>query len=146
MSRVLRFPIGMRFAILCCAFCGAGCTKSVSLTQVKSVVLVDGQRLTSGGQVTFFSMDGADSKGGMITGKINDNGEYTMSTEGKQGVPLGRYKVVVTPPMMPSGGDKAAPLPYDKKYANSKDTPLMIEVVASPTEGAYEIKLSSPKK
>jgi hypothetical protein len=108
---------------------------------VSGKVTVDDKPVTAG-QVSFFA---ADEKvgAGLCAGTIGANGEYKVFSEGKTGAPLGKYKVTVTPSMVPPTGGGAAPAtPYNSKYSDSKATPLSLEVVSSPAAGAYDLKLT----
>ncbi len=116
----------------------AGCSKGglPPLTPVKGKVTVNEQSLT-GGQVTFIPLAiDKDSKVGFSTGNIKASGDYELFTEGQAGAPTGKYKVTITPPMMPSekGGPKTS---FDKKYMDQAITPLRQEVPS----GSYDLKL-----
>src|SRR5579875_2419117 len=126
-----------------------GCGKKLpSLTPVTGKVTVGGQPLTAG-QVTLTPDAGiaADKSetptAGLSAGQIDSTGAYKIFTSGKPGAPPGKYKVTVTPSMVPSSGAKTAPaFGFDHKYANPRDTPLRIEVVPNAAPDAYDLKLS----
>lgn len=137
MSRLLSRPVCL--FLLGAAF-GAGCKPSVSVTPVSGKVTLNGQPVASG-QVSLLPLEekpGAE----LSAGQIDSSGEYKIYTAGKEGAPLGQYKVTVTPSMMPMGGTKAPPRPFPAKYSDTKDTPLRIEVVSSPAPGAYDLKMT----
>jgi hypothetical protein len=90
--------------------------------------------------VTLFPDAGKEqSAAGLMTGQIDSGGNYTISSGGKPGAPLGKYKATVTPSMVPTGGDKPPALGFNAMYKDQAKTPLRIEVVAS--GGAYDLKL-----
>ncbi len=87
---------------------GCGGPAAVATVPVSGKVTLDGQPVISG-QVSFAAAD--DKVGaGLCTGIIGADGEYKISSDGKPGAPLGKYKVTVTPSMTPpvSGGSSVA--------------------------------------
>jgi hypothetical protein len=108
---------------------------------VSGKVTLDGQPVTSG-QVSYVPLDEKAAAAGMSAGSIDSNGGYKIFTAGKEGAPLGRYKVTVTPSMVPTGDPKAPTTPYSRKYSNFKETPLEKEVVNGPAPGAYDLQLT----
>jgi hypothetical protein len=113
------------------------------MVPVAGKVTVDGQPLTSG-NVTLVTTTKEQALPGLATGKIDFSGNYTITTGGKDGAPPGKYKVTVNPDTMPTGGDAKAAMTasFNMKYSSPKDTTLEIEVVESPSPGAYDLKLS----
>jgi hypothetical protein len=111
-----------------------------TLTPVKGTVSVDSKPVTSG-QVSFFAtVVDEKTKFAPPSGQIDANGNYELFTEGKAGAPLGKYKVTVTPSMVPVQGAKTAPnTPYNDKYRDQKRSDLEVEVVAEPKP--YDLKL-----
>jgi hypothetical protein len=123
-----------------------GCGGSSSnLVPVVGKVTVDGQPLTTGnGNVSFRPEKGSPSRQEPY-GAIGPDGTYRLITDGKEGAPLGRYRVMVVDvePIDPKSG-----FPYGKrkshvnyKYSELKTTDLVIEVVREPAPGAYDLKL-----
>jgi hypothetical protein len=106
---------------------------------VKGKVTLDGQALT-GGNVTFQSQTPppAGMQANMSAGQINSSGEFEIFTAGKSGAPVGKYKVSVTPSMVP-GGTGAAEIPM--KYRDLNQTPFEFEVVEKADPGRYDLKL-----
>jgi hypothetical protein len=81
-------------------------------------------------------------------GMVNDKGAYTITTKGKEGAPLGWYKVIVTATgdyqEHPKGKNRH-PGPRSilpPKYGQEATTDLAVEVVERPTPNAYDLKLS----
>jgi hypothetical protein len=72
-------------------------------------------------------------------GRIGKDGRYSLLTDDgfKQykGVPPGWYRVTISSP-------DDVPLPVNKKYTSIKTTNLLIEVVADPPPGAYDLKFT----
>ncbi len=83
------------------------------------------------------------------SGVIDADGNYEVFTEQRSGAPLGWYKVIVT-----ASGHIPKPLPNQSatrplaksllsaKYGQRESTPLAIEVVANPSEGAYDLDVT----
>jgi hypothetical protein len=133
-------------------FCGlllvAGCGKSDPRPRftVQGKVTLDGQPLT-GGAVYFFPILDPDqelpaSASVASIGELGDDGSFKLSTAGKSGAPVGKYRVRLGP------GDKSdmkqwAQVPGRYTQSNS---PLMVEVVENKPEGGYDIQLSSKDK
>jgi hypothetical protein len=121
----------------------AGCGGGPSLIPVKGKVTVDGQPVTSG-HVTFnAASDDKDNPGQSATGIIDENGNYELSTGGKPGAAKGKYKVVVSPSMVPAEGAKKLPkTPFHSKYGDLNKTTLLVEVVEDANPEAYHLKLT----
>jgi len=139
-----------RVALLACAaLLAAGCSggKGPKLVPVSGKVTLDGNALP-GGVVNFFPDKGkgnTDKYHSVAT--IDASGTYKLTTDGKEGAPLGRYKVTVATEMPPSGEVKAGQLPpklpaINTKYKILEQTPLSVEVVESPASGAYDLKVT----
>jgi hypothetical protein len=152
--RVRAVPLRGLFVCAFFAFCLAfpvGCTSSgPPLHPVEGKATLDGKPM-SGGTVSLF----VEGQQGNVSpsGEIRSDGTYTISTNGKPGAPLGKYKVVLAP-ALPTGGDPAQmkqpgafkPMTIQSlppKYLDQRSTPLVIEVVANPSPGAYDLKLTS---
>jgi hypothetical protein len=120
-----------------------GCKKeSAKLVPVAGKVTLKGQPITAG-QVSLIPLSKDEKTAGISSGAIDSDGSYKILTNGKDGAPLGKYRVTVTPPMMPAPEGKKGPMvPFNKAYMNTTNTPLEIEVVASPVAGAYDLKLT----
>jgi hypothetical protein len=118
----------------------AGCGSSVAVVPVTGKVTVDGQPLTAG-QVSLVPLE---AKPGAVAsaGAIDANGDYVIYTGGKTGAPPGKYKVTVTPAMLPSGDNKKPVIPFNQKFGDATKTTLSIDVVSSPAPGAYDLKLT----
>jgi hypothetical protein len=105
---------------------------------VSGTITMDDQPVTSG-QVSFIPASDKQAPADLSAGKI-ENGQYKIFTGGKEGAPLGSYKVTVTPSMVPPQGGGAPPqLPAN--YSDPSKTVLKIEVVENPSAGAYDLKL-----
>jgi hypothetical protein len=118
------------------------------LEPVSGKVTLDGTPLKSG-TVTLVADESKGTKQvGTSAGAIGSDGTYKITTDGKDGAPLGWYKVVVVT-MGPGMGQvdtgplnaTARPTPQPK-YADQTKTDLSFEVTASPKAGAYDLKLS----
>jgi hypothetical protein len=134
---------------ICASIAGqAGCGHSgAKLVPVVGKVTVDGQPLTlttAEGSVSFRPEKGSENRK-EPAGAIDKDGTYRLLTDGKEGAPPGRYRVlvVIVEPIDPKSG-----FPHGKrksyvnyKYSDPKTTDLVIDVVASPAPGAYDLKL-----
>jgi hypothetical protein len=134
-----------RWCLLACG-CGwlaAGCDsgpKLPSLVPVTGKVTIGGQPAT-GGQVTLSPVaKGVLPEGVMATGSIDATGNYKIATGGKDGAPVGQYKVLVSPPMTPGAASKMpADMEVYKKYSDPKQPGLSIDVKEN--GGPYDLKL-----
>jgi hypothetical protein len=139
--KVSLFPLQVGVVVCVSAVALPGCGPHVAVVPVQGKVTLNGQPVTSG-QVSYLAAD-KESKAGPATGPIESDGSYTIHTAGKEGAPPGKYKVTVTPTMVPmEGATKKPSLPFDQKYGDPRKTPLTVEVVASPAPGAYDLKLT----
>lgn len=82
-------------------------------------------------------------------GTIDSDGNFEIYTEQRSGAPPGWYKVIVTasgetpkPPRNQSSIRPASKSLLSAKYGREDSTPLAIEVVASPSEDAYDIDVT----
>ena len=132
----------------------SGCGKSEKLYPVSGKVTLKDAPMT-GGQVTFVPDQSKGNKSKLSpSGKIGSNGEFTLISEGRNGAPLGWYRVTIATETPGMGGTvevnptpgKVTPLggqgpQIDPSYKDSSRTRLAVEVVASPAAGAYDLKI-----
>jgi hypothetical protein len=127
-------------AVLPLFLMGCGAPK---LVPVSGKVTQGGKPVTSG--LVVYSAVKSGDKLMAITGQIKEDGTYALQTDGKDGAPLGKYKVFISPmagpPTPPTGpGPKKEFLPgkdpdvkkedqIPNKYKNAKDTPFEKVVV-----------------
>jgi hypothetical protein len=128
----------MFLGLLAVGGCGTGLPP---LLPVSGKATVDGQPLTGGNVALISQTAEKDSKVPPSVGQIDANGNYEIYTGGRVGAPAGKYKVVVTPPTMPTEKGGAPKLPFPKLYSDAKRTTLSIEVTPNAAAGAYELKL-----
>jgi hypothetical protein len=83
------------------------------------------------------------------SGTIDADGNYVIYTRRRKGAPPGWYKVVITAtgetPKPTKGRSTSRPVPkpvLPAKYGQAKTTPLSIEVVGNPSEGAYDLDVT----
>jgi len=107
------------------------------LHPVKGKVTFDGNPVNAG-HVTLHPIQ-AEENPRLMAGEIK-NGEFQIHTGGKSGAPLGKYKVTITPPMVPSEQGTAVPN-FNEKYRDSMQTPIEFEVIATPDASRYDLKL-----
>lgn len=107
-----------------------------------TVTLDDGSPLTKG-LVVFERTDG----GPAVTarGNVGADGRYELSTDQPgDGVPPGKYKVLVNPLDSSDVPDEQKKLPFDIRYTKFQTSGLECEVKAGGTD--FPIKLDRPKK
>lgn len=79
-------------------------------------------------------------------GWIGTDGTYSLTTNGRDGAPLGWYKVTIDPagmPKEPAPAGQALPKPavINDKYRKATTSTISIEVTETPKPGAYDIEL-----
>ena len=79
-------------------------------------------------------------------GMIGPDGTYSLTTNGRDGAPLGWYKVAVNPQSMPKempplGQPMPNPPAINPKYQKADTSGISIEVTDPPKPGAYDIEL-----
>jgi hypothetical protein len=122
-----------------------GCSSDPALpplAPVKGKVTLDGKALTAGNVVLHpVNLDKAAKA--LSASQIDASGNYEIHTGGKAGAPLNKYKIVVTPAMMPAEGGKGGmSSPFDTKFGDPKKTTLEFEVIDGAAEGRYDLKLT----
>jgi hypothetical protein len=120
-----------------------GCGKGgIATVPVSGKVLSNDQPLTTG-TLTFKPEVPAAGQPDSV-GSIKEDGSYTLSTGDKEGVPVGKYKVLVRSTVPSKAGDPYS-LPKSviaEKYGDANKSDLKVEVTASSSPGAYDLKLS----
>ena len=128
-------------AVLCT--CGAlaapGCGGPKHVPVAGTATMVDGKPLA--GLVISFNADPAKGNDARVAcmGRIDANGHYSLiSDDGfkvTKGARLGWYKVTLSSP-------DDYQIPANKKYTDFRKTDLLVEVVAEPMPGAYDLKFA----
>jgi hypothetical protein len=147
MRQVLKGSYGAGMFFIAGLVCFSGCNTEPPLPPlfpVKGTVKV-GKELVTSGQITLIPVQaGGEGKVPPSSGQISESGEYEIFTGGKSGAPKGRYKVGVTPSMVPKEGAKGPPkAPYSDKYRNPQASGVEIDVTESPK--AYDLTLTKSK-
>jgi hypothetical protein len=148
----------MRTLISLVALLAVGCGDESGIDEIYPVhgkISFDGQPLVEESTTVLFQPDTARGNEGSLVavGTVDGDGNYTVSTKGRNGACPGWYKVVVTAladtPQHPTGPiDTKRKHPVAKsllpaKYGLAATTTLAVEVVAEPDEDAYDLNLSS---
>jgi hypothetical protein len=126
---------------------GIGCGSKYPrerLAPVTGKISVDGQPLKMG-TVSFRPMkDKGNTSLNEPAGEIEEDGTYTIFTQGKEGAPAGMWKVIVSSrdPIDPQDPYKPTKSHVPAKYELIDKTDLKVEVVDAPAGGAYDLKLS----
>jgi hypothetical protein len=121
-----------------------GCGDGPKLAPVSGkVTLSNGKPVTSGWVTLKPDKSKGNTFGGEPMGQINEQGEYTIETNGKPGAPLGAYKVVVssTGAVTEDNTKVKAKNLINPTYLNADITPLKFEVKADAAAGSYDLKL-----
>lgn len=144
-----------RVSCLCLLVAGVGCgKKGPKLYPVEGKVTSGGTPVTTG--VVTLHPQNKEMKERPIA-NISPEGTYKVTTNGKEGAPLGRYTVTVST-MVPPGADVPPPsgkpvqkdkgsrptgatVPVNPRYLSPDSSKLTIEVVENPQSGAYDLKL-----
>ncbi|MBQ19103.1 MAG: hypothetical protein CMJ65_18500 [Planctomycetaceae bacterium] len=104
------------------------------LVECRGTVRFNGQPLTMG-TVTIRN-DNAKDDDLNSTGPINEDGWFTLSTEGKPGAPVGRYRAMV---VLPQG----APGPnLPKPYRSLETTPLSVDIQPESRFNVFTLELT----
>jgi hypothetical protein len=109
------------------------------MVPVKGKATLEGTPLTSGHVALHPQVVDPAVKVPLSAGTIDGSGNYEIFTGGKAGAPKGKYKVVVTPSMVPAQGGGGPPK-LNQKYMNDKDSPLEIEVVDGAKQYDLDLK------
>jgi hypothetical protein len=146
------WPRGLRLvAILLTASLAGGCAgDGVPTLPVSGQVTLDGEPVTVEGTVVLFKPDSAKGNSSKLepVGTVDADGRYALTTAGRRGAPAGWYKVVVAAragQIEHPKGRPQRPLAVSlvpARYGSERTTPLAVEVVEQPTEGAYDLKLT----
>jgi len=118
-----------------------GCSSQFVFVPVKGKLTLKNKKPVTVGKVFFFP-DKDNQFRQIPQGKVNDDGTYELTTEGRAGAPIGFYTVCVRAPMRKVNGQEPPPAPYSMRYFDANESPLKVEVVASPAAGAYDFELA----
>jgi len=132
---------------------GCGDASDVGRTfPVSGKVIFDDRPLTARTTLVLFRPDASRGNTSPFepAGTVDADGNYTLTTKGKQGAPPGWYQVVVTaidetPPVHPKTPQNHRPVARSllpARYGLADTSGLSIEVVENPAPGAYDLKLS----
>ena len=146
-------PVLLSACPLLCALLVAGCGDSRGVGRLYPVtgkIAHNGGPLTVPTTMVLFKPDASRGNASQFepAGTVDEEGNYTVLTEGKEGAPLGWYKIIVTATsteLEMLHGKRDHPRPKSllpAKYGQAKTTDLAVEVVANPTPGVYDLKLT----
>jgi hypothetical protein len=142
-ATVSALGLGCLVGLLLVSGCGDGAGK---LSPVEGQVTVDGAPMAADAEITF--VPNGNTSNANVRGKVQADGKYKMTTNGKDGVPAGKYKVVLSA----GAGTTADPSqlaktptalaaskkPFNKKYENPRTTDVTIDVPGT----SYDLKLT----
>src|SRR5262245_25150973 len=125
------------FLFLAVAGCGGG-----KLPVRGTVTLEDGTPLTKG-LVVFERVEGG--KAITARGEVLSDGSFEMSTDKPgDGVPVGKYRVLVNAMDLSDVPDEQKKIPFDFKYQKFETSGLEFEVKSG--NNVFPIKLDRPRK
>ncbi len=139
-----------RFLAFSSLFLSLGCSSGpapVKLYPVKGKVTMAGKPLT-GCNINLATENPAKGVDGQYAGKLNDNGEFTITTEkGQSGAPAGKFKVTfaLSPDdamkAMKGGGAKPGyqASAFPPEYSSAKTSKKEVEIKPEPNELLIEI-------
>jgi hypothetical protein len=144
-------------SFVCLLLSSSGCSSEPADQQLEVVpvagkISVEGSPLTTG-NLEYLAIDPGQTRSQpRSVGAIQPDGSYQMQTAGFDGVPPGKYKVVIYAPAEPPtialpGSPQAAKNLTDikwlvnKKYGNANTSDLVIDVVESPPPNAYDVNV-----
>jgi hypothetical protein len=136
---VRKFQIVLLCGLLCLPACS---TDRIGKTYpVKGKVYLDGALLKAG-SVAYFPADYEGAPAFEAAARIAPDGTYELSTRGKPGALLGRYKVtVVSQKQVDSSRPAEAVSLVPTEYTRKETTPLAVEVVENPEDGKYDLRM-----
>jgi hypothetical protein len=157
MSNVSTHPLRCRPLFVAASLFGilvSGCGDASGVGQtfpVAGKVIINNAPLTAKSTVVLFKPDTAKGNTSPFepVGTVDAEGNYALTTKGKNGAPPGWYKVVVTareegPPAHPKSRQDHRPVAKSlvpARYGLAETSDLSVEVVEKPTPGAYDLKL-----
>lgn len=121
-----------------CCLALAGCGGGPPTGQVEGKVTFQGQTLDTG-EVRLVASQGA------AVGKIQPDGTFTAQWKRSPNIPVGEYRVAITPPQPPLPPSADAPTEmtkdprFPKKYQRTATTPLVVSVAVG--SNTYELKM-----
>lgn len=151
----LRRILFLFFALtLGCLAQGCGDSSGVGPTfPVSGKVTLNNEPVTAKTTIVLFKPDASKGNTSLYepTGTVDAEGNYKLTTKGKNGAPAGWYKVIVTAreeaaPAHPKGPKQHRPVSKSllpAKYGRPETAGLSIEVVENPVPGTYDLKLSN---
>jgi hypothetical protein len=120
--------------LLCLGACAAaGCGQRY--VEVSGKATVDGKPLTKA--AVFFAPDKDNPLKMTPGGVLDEHGVFRISTGDRQGCPPGWYKVFLD---YERKKGTVVPSPVHEKYLSAATTPLSVQVVEHPEQGAYDFK------
>jgi hypothetical protein len=152
-SLVRYLPLLLSGLLLAALAAGCGDASGVGPTfRVAGKVILNNTPFTAKNTVILFKPDAARGNASRFepSGTVDADGNYSLTTKGKNGAPAGWYKVVVTAreeaePVHPKGPQRHRPVSKSllpARYGQAQTTDLAVEVVESPAAGAYDLKLT----
>ena len=131
------FRLAVPVLVVVFAGCGGG------KYPVRGVVTLDDGKPLTRGLVVFERVDGGPPIS--ARGDVGADGRFELSTEKPgDGVPAGKYKVLINPLDLSDVPDEQKKLPFDAKYMKFETSGLECEVKSGGTE--FPITVTRPKK
>lgn len=139
-AQIGRYPIAC--LTLFAAVLASGCGRT--RYPVEGRVFLDGKPLEGKEGAVSFKPDVSKGNPSSVpsVGVLQSNGSFSLSTDGQSGAPAGWYKVIITATEADANPNDETPRVVPERYESEAATPLLVEVVANPSPGAYDLKLS----
>jgi hypothetical protein len=139
MNIQLKMRLLLAFSLLMLASCSDGIGTTYP---VEGKIMVDGKPLTLGAVAFFPDKSKGNESAHEPNAQIGPKGNYALYTKGKEGAPVGWYKVVVIAEDIPdSTHPTKVKLLVPSKYTRRETTPLEVEVVEYPADNQYDFNL-----
>lgn len=116
----------------------AGCS-GPKWVEVTGKATVDGKPLNSKLITILFAPDKDNPLKKIPAAAVDENGDFTITTGPRGGVPVGWYKVHVH---WDSKNAQGQPCPVHWRFLEAGLTTISIEVVGNPQPGAYDLKFT----
>lgn len=127
--------------------CGKGDGYSGPRGRVSGALTLDGKPLPSGCSVVFIE----ERHGYLATGIVGEGGRYTLIYRESRDLPVGNYKVQLSPPLQETRQEKIDPLkagipslselslPFDKRYLATANSGLTFTVAPGQNTADFQL-------
>jgi hypothetical protein len=141
----------VKFLGVVCLAAAIGCGGLGKLHKVEGKAEVDGKPLQQGVKIQFWPQAAKTGVQLDVVGTVDSSGTYRMETNGRSGVPPGKYKVTVNVPSAAADPNAAVAKPgvgvatgaNQSKLVNPKfEDQTKTDLVVSVPEGPFDLKFT----